>query len=263
MTDTPPESPAPSSAATETEEPPSAPEAAEAPAPSPSRAPPPKEAPAGSPVQEEGKRAAHPPTMRRASSKKGGVEQGDFVQSFALSAVSFGHEVMWNTVRGAPYSVKTREGVLLGFRVAYFAREKATRHSGIYFTLMRGTGIVYDSTYRVEEVDHLHFTAGLGTRYGGMPGKRVWIGAEFDFGLDVQRNAWPNGGEEIYYGPQAMPQFCIDIYAAERGSFKLTIPIALGVNAVLFSVRKSSASGIMVVNWDLSPMLLVGVALGG
>ncbi len=200
---------------------------------------------------------------------KPGFQSGYFDLSFALGIFAFGHEVSWhprdlsfsNPELDEPYSQRTQEGILPGFRLGIYTVRKHLQ-TGLFFMFNRGYGISYDNVYFDDDVTHSHFTTGLTGKMGGIPGKRVYFGASVDLGLDIQVNSWSSGLSEVFYGLQVMPKFCVEVYAVDS-RVKLAFPLAFGVNAVLFAMPTSSDTGVIVVTWDLSPMILIGVAFGG
>lgn len=237
------------------------------PAPATSTAPPPDAAGSvdATAAPKSGASTPSPPVEMR----KPGFQSGYIATSFALGIFAFGHEVSWhprdwsfsNPEIDEPYAQRTTEGVQPGFRVAMYTVRKHLQ-TGLFFMFNRGTGISYDKVYYDNNVVHNHFTTGLTGKMGGIPGKRVYFGASVDMGLNIQASSWSSGFSETFYGLQVMPQFCVEVYAVDS-AVKLSFPLALGVNAVLFAMPTSNDTGVVVVTWDLSPMILVGVAFGG
>jgi hypothetical protein len=168
-------------------------------------------------------------------------------------------------------------------------------HLGPYFRVGKGenvgvsigapdiTGI--DPYYDEDELDnigHLHVGVGGSIKFGGMVGKRVWVGGGLDLGFHVTKSEESEavfvlyyGGDtdddEKYLGFEALPRFCVDIFLFNLNGFKMSIPISVGAAIVPYARWKPEDHDVedavdddevKAWIWQIEPVLMFGFAAG-
>jgi hypothetical protein len=165
-------------------------------------------------------------------------------------------------------------------------------HLGVYFRVGQGvnvgvsiedpSGPVDGVTYHygdhdLEDISHLHLGVGGSMKFGGMIGKRAWVGCGVDLGYHFTKIETGEAfivmtdDPESYHGFELYPRLVVDVYLFNINGFKMSIPISLGAAIIPFSKWKAENTDVehgwedndaYVWAWQIEPVLMFGFALG-
>ena len=144
-----------------------------------------------------------------------------------------------------------------------------------------GANDYYDEE-ELDNIGHLHVGVGGAIKFGGMAGKRVWVGGGLDLGFHVTKTedsepliAFSYGGDtgedEKYLGLELFPRFCVDIFLFNLNGFKMSIPISVGAAIVPYAKWKPEDEDVedavdddevKAWIWQIEPVVMFGFAVG-
>jgi hypothetical protein len=144
-----------------------------------------------------------------------------------------------------------------------------------------GANDYYDED-ELDNIGHLHVGVGGSIKFGGMVGKRAWVGGGLDLGFHVTNSedsepliALSYGGDtdddEKYLGLELLPRFCVDIFLFNLNGFKMSIPISVGAAIVPYAKWKPEDDDVedavdddevKAWIWQIEPVIMFGFAIG-